>query len=114
MMGGPAAEEAVAIAAEHGGDLSRHRSQTLSAGMAAKADHLVVMTDSHRRAVLDAFGHLAPQVRLLSPAGDDLDDPVGCDLPVYRACAGRIAEHLRELVTELAQEGIQEGLRDEG
>lgn len=108
MMGGSAAEEARAVVQEHGGDLSQHRSQMISAALVAQADYLVVMTESHRHAVLAAFGHLHPQVRLLNPAGDDLEDPVGGDREVYRACAREIAEHLRGLVDEMTEGLVRE------
>ena len=47
MMGGRAAEEAVAIAARYGADLCDHASQPLTADRLAQADYVVAMTRNH-------------------------------------------------------------------
>jgi L-threonylcarbamoyladenylate synthase len=99
MMGAPAAEEAVAVAEALGGDLSRHQSRPLTADLAAQADHLVVMTHGHQLAAARQFPRAA--ARLLSAAGEDVADPIGCDRTVYEECAREIQDHLRELVRGL-------------
>jgi L-threonylcarbamoyladenylate synthase len=101
MMGGPAAEEAVAVAQTFGANLEGHRSQPLSPQLAAQADFLVAMTHSHVRALLDHYPRLGAPPRLLSPAGEDVPDPIGCDRPVYEACGQQIWEHLGALVAEI-------------
>lgn len=103
MMGGAAADEAVAIAQEHGADLTRHRSQPLTPRLAAQADVLVAMTHSHLRALAAYFPTLGAPPRLLCAGGQDVADPVGCDQTVYRECAGQILRALEELVPELQQ-----------
>jgi protein-tyrosine phosphatase len=103
MMGGAAAAEALEIAREMGADLSGHASRPLTADLVAQADHLITMTQSHALAVTRHFGRSGPRPRLLSPSGQDIADPVGCDQQVYRECAREIWRHLDELVPELEQ-----------
>jgi len=98
--GGAAAAEAEQVARNYGADLSAHRSQPLTADLAARADYLVGMTHSHLRALTDCFGHWGAVVRLLNPAGD-IADPIGGDQPVYDACAQQIRQHLEMLVAEI-------------
>jgi protein-tyrosine-phosphatase/tRNA A37 threonylcarbamoyladenosine synthetase subunit TsaC/SUA5/YrdC len=98
--GGAAAAEAEQVARSYGADLSAHRSQPLTADLAARADYLLGMTQSHLRALMDYFGHLGLSPRLLDPAGD-IADPIGGDQPVYDACAQQIRQHLETLVAEI-------------
>jgi protein-tyrosine-phosphatase/tRNA A37 threonylcarbamoyladenosine synthetase subunit TsaC/SUA5/YrdC len=99
--GGAAAAEAEQVARAHGADLSAHRSQPMTVELAARADYLVGMTQSHVRALMDDFGSLGLSPRLLDPAGD-IADPIGGDQPVYDACAQQIRQHLETFVAEIA------------
>jgi protein-tyrosine phosphatase len=101
MMGGPAAAEAVEVARGYGADLGAHRSQPLTAELAAQADYLVAMTRSHVRALRDHYPRLGAAPRLLSPAGEDVADPIGSDRPVYEACGKEIWQHLEALAAEV-------------
>jgi protein-tyrosine phosphatase len=108
MMGGPAAAEAVEVARAYGADLEGHRSQPLTAELAAQADYLVAMTRSHVRALLDHYPRLGASPRLLNPAGEDVADPIGSDRPVYEACGQEIWQHLEALVAEIQPPPAQE------
>lgn len=99
--GGPAADEAVAIVHELGGDLTGHASQPVSRDLVAQADHLVAMTEGHRRLLERHFPRSGCTPRLLCPQGRDVDDPVGGGSDVYRACAQQILAHLQALVAEV-------------
>ncbi len=101
MTGGPAADEAVEVARSYGADLTGHRSRPLSPDLAAQADYLIAMTRGHLLALADHYRGLAARPRLLSPAGDDLADPVGCPHAVYEECARQIWGFLEPLVEEL-------------
>jgi len=102
MMGGSAAAEAVEIAREHGADLSHHQTRPLTARLVAQADHVITMTQSHLAGVQSFFPE-GPAPRLLSCAGADIPDPIGCDQQTYRACAEQIVRHLQQLLPELLQ-----------
>jgi protein-tyrosine phosphatase len=101
MSGGPAADEAVEAARAYGADLTGHRSQPLTADLAAQADFLVAMTRSHLLALVERYRGLAARPRLLSPAGEDLADPIGCPHAVYEECARQIWGCLEPLAAEL-------------
>ncbi len=92
--GGPAASDAVEVAATYGADLSGHRSRGLSAELLLQADYLIGMTNDHVEALEAASAGLTEAPRLLSPAGEDLSDPVGHDRAVYEECAAAIWKHL--------------------
>lgn len=94
--GGNAAAEAVAIAAEHGADLSAHRSQPLTPALVNWADQILGMTYAHVLAIQARYPDAADRVTLFSPEGDDIPDPIGCDEEIYRACAARIAQVVQQ------------------
>jgi protein-tyrosine phosphatase len=102
MMGGPAATEAVEVAQAYGADLTHHRSQPLTPELAAGADFLVAMTQSHVQAIAEGYGQLGALPRLLNPEGEDVADPIGCDQEVYRTCGEQIWRHLEALTREVA------------
>jgi L-threonylcarbamoyladenylate synthase len=99
--GQPAAAEAALVARELEADLSQHRSQPITDALLAQATHVFVMTRSHLLLLLDYYPQKGPVPRLLSPSGIDLDDPIGCDLPVYRECAQAILQDLEALLPAL-------------
>jgi protein-tyrosine phosphatase len=101
LAGGPAADEAVEAARAFGADLSGHQSQPLTARLVALSDFVVSMTHSHLRTVAEQVPNPAARLRLLSPEGQDLADPIGGDQEVYRECAQQIWQHLEGLVAEL-------------
>jgi protein-tyrosine phosphatase len=109
MMGGAAADEAVAVADAHGADLRGHRSRPLTPDLVAQADYLVVMTRGHLQALAAQFRRLRPQARLLSAAGEDVPDPIGGEQDVYQECAQQIRRHLEEFVARLPGECFSAG-----
>lgn len=92
--GEPAADNAVAVLEEWGLDITRHRSRPLTAELAALADVIAVMTDTHRR-MLVAAGVEAEKIHLL---GGGIPDPYGGDMAVYR----RTRDALQKAVEALA------------
>jgi protein-tyrosine phosphatase len=101
MMGGRAAAPAVEIGRELGVDLSGHSSRPLTPTLAAQADYLIVMAESHRQALEAHFPQLGTRPRLLDQEGQDVADPIGGDQEVYRECAAQIRRHLERLLVEL-------------
>lgn len=105
MMGSGAAPEAEAVARAYGADLSAHRSQPLTAELAAQADHLIVMTRAHVRALTEQLPRLGTRPRLLDAAGADVADPIGHPEAVYEECGRQIWQLLDPLVAELVPAG---------
>jgi L-threonylcarbamoyladenylate synthase len=101
MTGRGAAPEAVLVAGEYGADLGSHQSQPLSAELLARADYLFTMTESHLRALLPFCQDWSPRPRLLASNGQDIPDPIGAELQVYRECAQQIFHNLQECLPDI-------------
>ena len=100
MMGAEAAPEAVTASRGFDVDLSGHQSQSLTVEMLLHADRLYAMTGAHLR-MLDGIRGVTP--RLLSPAGEDVADPIGAPADVYRDCARQLYSYLEEILPELLE-----------
>jgi tRNA threonylcarbamoyl adenosine modification protein (Sua5/YciO/YrdC/YwlC family) len=80
--GCPASSLAVSLLAKRGIDASGHCSRLLTRELIDEAGLIVVMTQSHLRAVLRRFPDAAPKVRLMRDfdtraQGRDVEDPIG-------------------------------------
>jgi len=99
-MGSEAAPEAIETAREFGADLRGHSSRPLTSRLVAQADYLIAMTNSHLFALDSQFRDIGPKPRLLSEQGEDLPDPIGCELRVYQECARQILRDLEQLLPQ--------------
>jgi len=99
--GMPAASNAIEVVQGRGGSLVDHMSQQVTSELVRHADHILAMTWDHLDALLDQVPEAGHRVRLLDPAGGDILDPVGLDLPTYRETAREIERHLEHLLGEL-------------
>jgi protein-tyrosine phosphatase len=97
--GDPASYESVLIAEEHGADLRDHQSRPLNPRLLAAADEVVAMTRAHAQAIAARYPGFGPEPQLLC-GEEDLEDPIGAGLEVYRSCAGRIRTHLERFIQE--------------
>ena len=88
-VGAPATDSAVTVAAEHGIDLSAHRSQPLTPEVVEWADAIVAMSDWHADRVSELGGaarvSLATEFVESAHPGSGIPDPIGLDADVYRA-----------------------------
>lgn len=98
--GSPASPEAVEVMRRYGLDLSDHRSQPLAAELIRQADHVLTMTETHRRRVLELVPSAQRRCRMLAGQGD-IEDPIGGSVETYGACAARIESALRERLAEV-------------
>ena len=85
---------AVDVMAEMGGDLGGHESQPLTEDLVRQADVILTMTAAHRAAILAQFPEAGGRVTMLSPDRQDVLDPIGGSLDIYRRCARQIHGHL--------------------
>ncbi len=97
--GGAASEESVTVAAELGADLRGHSSRPVNPQLLMAADDVIAMTQGHLHALAARYPGIGPAARLLC-GDEDLDDPIGADAEVYRACARAILLHLGRLLPE--------------
>ena len=85
---------AIDVMAEMGGDLGGHESQPLTEDLVRQADVILTMTAAHRAAILAQFPEAGGRVTMLSPDRQDVLDPIGGNLDIYRRCARQIHGHL--------------------
>jgi protein-tyrosine-phosphatase/tRNA A37 threonylcarbamoyladenosine synthetase subunit TsaC/SUA5/YrdC len=97
----PATAEAVQALGGMGVSLEEHRSQLATQELVARADDLIAMTRSHLMTLLSRYPVIAGNMRLLSGANGDLEDPFGSELDIYRVCAEKIQNHVDRLITEM-------------
>ncbi len=98
--GGMATEEAERAVRKYGADLSDHSSQPVSVAMVEEADRVWVMTERHRKVLVEWMPEHAGKIALLDPEGKEVDDPIGGSAEVYRQCA----EHLHRSLVERLKE----------
>lgn len=111
-LGLPAASTAVRVCAEHGIDLSGHRSQPLTAALIRRADLILGMEESHTQAARALAPEAAPRIHLLrrfapqGPAEEEIADPINAiSDEVYRSCFREIRDCVRGLIAALQQGG---------
>ena len=97
---GLASINAKIAAQELGVDISEHRSRLLTRAIARDADMIVCMTQDH----YDILNRIIPEEKLYI-LGGGIDDPYGCDLEVYRACAEKIKNSLPVLLDRIECKG---------
>lgn len=90
--GSPIAEQSREIMDEMGFPITQTRARPLTADMVLSADAVYAMTKEHARAVLDAVPEASGKVFTLDPDGEDIPDPIGGPLEVYRVTARRLRE----------------------
>lgn len=112
--GDSASEHAQAAMAELGLDLTDHRSRKFHPALAEEFDLILVMTENHRRHLLQTAPELGPKVFLLGEysrmvrSGEELTeqeakvyeiaDPFGQSLDVYRKVRDDIARAVQGIV----------------
>jgi protein-tyrosine phosphatase len=89
---------AAIVAAEYGADLTKHRSRPVNPELLETATDVVAMTRMHALALSMRFPGLGPEPIMLCGPDGDLDDPIGGDIELYRACARVIVSHLERLI----------------
>jgi protein-tyrosine phosphatase len=102
----PASALAVEVMRERGVEISGHRSQPMSEGLAAWADLILTMTAEQRGWILGAFPAADGKVMRLaeySGAPDDIGDPYGGDPGEYAHCAEVLAALVPGVLAHLAR-----------
>jgi protein-tyrosine phosphatase len=111
LFGHPATEYAVHAADELGANISKHRSQGISAQLLRDADVIFAMAREHKSYIERQFPEVRENVFLLKSfgqsiaevAGENIDDPIGESLSFYRKCAGIIDSELNRILPRLTQ-----------
>lgn len=101
MQGMPAASNAIEVARLRGGSLKSHASRGITGDLIHNADHILAMTEEHLEVLLHRVPEAAGRARLLHPRGEDVPDPVGMDLNVYKRTADAIESYLNPWLDSL-------------
>ncbi len=101
-----ASDGAMQVMKEKRLDLTSHRSRMLTGEHVDDADLIVVMTKMHKRTVLQRFPQLAGRVVLINEFSslhprEDVPDPFGMSLDVYRSIRDEIEAAMPDLVLHL-------------
>ena len=104
--GQSASEGAARVMVEKKIDLALHRSRLLAEAHIDDADLVVVMTEAHKQAVLRRFPRAEHRIVLLNSfshvyPGEDVPDPFGLPLDVYRKIRDEIDAAMPDLVLYL-------------
>jgi protein-tyrosine-phosphatase/tRNA A37 threonylcarbamoyladenosine synthetase subunit TsaC/SUA5/YrdC len=99
--GGPASIEAQSVMAARGLSLSEHQSRSVTKHALQLADLVLVMTKSHREALLDIMPDIKPKVHLVSGGTADVSDPFGGSESQYAVCADQIDACLEHWIDRL-------------
>ena len=106
LAGQQASDTAVQAMKEKKLDLTVHRSRKLTGEHIDDADLIVVMTEAHKRTVLHRFPMVGDRVVLLNMfssvhPGEDVPDPFGMSLDVYRSIRDELDAAMPDLVLHL-------------
>jgi len=91
----PACDNAILTAAEYGADLSSHRARRINESMIDACDAVLCMTYGHQSVLERMFPQYAEKIMCLS--SEDIADPYGGDLKLYRQTAEQIDAAIRKL-----------------
>lgn len=99
------APNAVAAAASHGAEISKHKPQQLTPALAAKFDLILTMTKGHLSNIPpDAKVRAARLHEYARDGKEDVSDPVGRDLAVYKETADELHRAIVKVLDRIERE----------
>ncbi|MDH0364483.1 low molecular weight protein-tyrosine-phosphatase [Comamonas aquatica] len=105
LVGEPADPESVAVAADHGFDLSAHRAQQVTGWMCAHADLVLVMESSHQQALQrlypTAYGKIRRLGELPQQRTFEIVDPYRKPRAAFKAAYAAISQGVDEWVRRI-------------
>lgn len=102
----PASKNAIIAMKDMGIDLSSHLSRQLSADIAKEADLVLTMTSPQKALLLKMLPKLTGKVfTLMEYIGEreEIKDPFGGDIVVYKGCAEQLDFAIRKLIIKLKE-----------
>ena len=82
-------------------ELGGHETQPVTRQLLNQADFVFTMTNAHRDAILTDRPNLVERVKLLSPDGIDVSDPIGCGMDEYKNCEREIERYLQSIIASI-------------
>lgn len=106
--GTPASDGALLVALEHGLDLGSHRARLATPKLVADADLVLTMGASHAQRISELGGagrtHVLPDYASGGAVSDNVSDPFGADLEVYRRTFAELERYVDQALTRLGNE----------
>jgi len=90
---------AIHAADELESDISMHQSRQLNAAMVESADVVLCMTTLHKDTLDKIYPQQKEKIRMLGE--EDIEDPFGEDIEVYRKCASDLMYLLENYLEEI-------------
>lgn len=100
--GSPPTPEAVHVLRERNYPPPAARSRALTRELIADAELIFALTKGHLRTILALEPGAESKVRTLDPSGQDVPDPIGGPLELYRKTADKLEQLIRKRLDELA------------
>lgn len=88
---------AVLAMKDYGIDITEHKPTQLTAKIAAEYDYIIPMTSSHKQVLLSSG--INPDKILMF--NEEISDPFGGDLEIYRICAKQLEENIKITIGEI-------------
>lgn len=104
--GQSASENAIKVMSEFGLVLRNHISRQISEKMLSKADLVLTMTRAQKSTLISNFPSYKEKIfTLMEYVGDsnDILDPFGSDINVYRECAVQLTEAVMKLLSKVKE-----------
>lgn len=98
--GAPMTPDAAQSLKKLGYEPSAHESRPVSAADVQRADEIYGLTQSHVKAMKDAFPGAAWKISLLDPDGNDIPDPIGLPASVYDETCRTLESLIRRRLVE--------------
>lgn len=99
--GAPATYGAEDAMKGYGIDLSKHRSQCVTAELLEKCDLILVMTKAHKEALLPYAGERVQTLCEFAGEDDEIPDPYGGNEIVYEKCAAALYDVLLKVADKI-------------
>lgn len=102
--GDPASEGAIEAMRELGVDLKEHRAKRLDYELVMECDLIVTMGEGHKKRILSLWPEAEEKVvtlaELAGQEAEDVKDPFGRDLEVYRQCRDELEARIKEALSK--------------
>jgi protein-tyrosine-phosphatase len=110
--GMPPTQNTILVTTERGIDIMSHRARMLTSEMIEDADLILVMEKSHTIFIRNHFPRGKHKTHLLKTFSsedyeEDVYDPIGGDLNIYRSCVEELDKEIRRVFPEIIHRADQ-------
>lgn len=105
--GDTSTEEAIQVMKENQINLEKHRATNIKESKIQEMDLILCATTSHKRNVIQQYPELEKKVYTIKEFAEegtkdqDIADPWGYNIQIYRLCAKEIKENLKKIIKKI-------------